>query len=343
MCYRLSTCLIAVVNFSFAAQAYEIETETVFLAKESTGQIQILSTADLNLFAPIIQSFQASGAGLDVIYTTVSSSEVLQAVVAEGEVFDLVVSSAMDLQTKLANDGFAVPTTGFAQELVPEWAKWRDSVFAFTQEPAAIVLSATAFEGLDIPRTRQDLISVLRAHPDRFRGRVGTYDIRSSGLGYLFATQDSRTSEVYWRLSEVFGQLDTRLYCCSSDMIEDVSSGTIAVAYNVLGSYARARTDLADQIVVIEPDDFTTVMLRSALIPRHAPNPEGAKAFLDHLLEQAWGDPAHNGFPYPTRDADSSDLSKYRPIRMGPGLLVFLDRFKRDQFLSAWQNAVLQQ
>lgn len=340
---RFSACVIALAHFSFAAQAYEIETETTFTAPNSIGQIKILSTADLNLFAPIIESFQASGAGLDVIYTTVSSSEVLQAVVVEGEVFDLVVSSAMDLQTKLANDGFAVPATGFAQDLVPDWAKWRDSVFAFTQEPAAIVLSAAAFQGLDIPRTRQDLISVLRAHPDRFQGRVGTYDIRNSGLGYMFATQDSRTSEVYWRLSEVFGQLETRLYCCSSDMIEDVSGGTIAVAYNVLGSYARARTDLADQIVVIEPDDFTTVMLRSALIPRRAPNPEGAKAFLDHLLEQAWGDPAQNGFPYPTYGADRDDVSKYRPIRMGPGLLVYLDRFKRDQFLDAWQNAVLQQ
>ena len=35
------------------------------------------------------------------------------------------------------------------------------------------------------------------------------------------------------------GQLETNLYCCSSDMIDDVVSGNIDIAYNVLGSYAN--------------------------------------------------------------------------------------------------------
>ena len=63
------------------------------------------------------------------------------------------------------------------------------------------------------------------------------------------------------------GNLGARLYCCSSDMIDDVASGRIAVAYNVLGSYAEARHDVADHIEIIQPSDFTTVMLRTALIP----------------------------------------------------------------------------
>lgn len=341
MRYCLFACL-ALFNVSFAVQAFEVESEISFPVRDGDTDIRILSTADIDLFAPIIESFQDANPSVGITYISVSSTEVLQAVVVEDLAFDLVVSSAMDLQTKLANDGYAMRINGTATSAVPDWAQWRDSVFAFTQEPAAIVLSKQAFDGLDLPTTRQDLIATLRANPDRFLGRLGTYDIRSSGLGYLFATQDSRTSEAYWRLTEVFGSLQTQLYCCSSDMIEDVSSGEIAVAYNVLGSYARARVDLAGTIAVIEPEDFTTVMLRTALVPKNAPNPEAALDFLAHLMTLAWANQDGDAFTFPNRGADLSDLSKLRPIRMGPGLLVYLDQFKREQFIAAWENAVLQ-
>lgn len=69
----------------------------------------------------------------------------------------------------------------------------------FTTEPAAIVLNTVAFDQLPVPATRQDLIEVLRTNADTFIGKVGTYDVRQSGLGYLFATQDARVSEPFWR------------------------------------------------------------------------------------------------------------------------------------------------
>ena len=31
-----------------------------------------------------------------------------------------------------------------------------------------------------------------------------------------------------------------------------------------------------------------------------------------------------------------------RPIRLGPGLLVFLDRLKRDSFLRSWEASITQ-
>ena len=323
------------------AAGFEIESDTRFAAPSGTtrDEVSILSTADIDLFAPIVQSFQQGAPDTDVRYVSVSSSEAMTAVVQDGAAFDLVISSAMDLQTKLANDGYAATPQTPATDLVPAWGKWRNSVFAFTQEPAAIVMSRAALEGFEIPRTRQDLITLMRDNPERFRNRVGTYDVRDSGLGYLFATQDSRTSESYWRLTEVLGSLGLRLYCCSSQMIEDVSAGKLALAYNVLGSYAAARDDVQDRIIILELEDFTTLMLRSVLALKNAPNPEGAEAFLAHLLRAAWDDPTGD-FPFP--NASGLGDTVRRPIRLGPGLLVFLDRFKRAQFLQAWEDAVIQ-
>ena len=325
-------------------QCFEIEHRQDFASPAGQSvMLQILSTADTDLFAPLIRSFQAANPKIAVTYHEVSSTELMRALQEEQAPYDIAVSSAMDLQTKLANDGLTLAHQSAATKLLPGWGKWRDHLFAFTQEPATIVISKKAFENIKIPQTRQDLISILRDNPKLFRGRVGTYDVRSSGLGYLFATQDARTSETFWRLAEVMGHLDIQLYCCSGAMIDDVSSGKIAVAYNVLGSYAMARSETKDIIQVIAPQDFTTVMLRTVLIPNTALNPVAAGKFVDHLIQAAWSAEPQSTYPFPdiNREQASSNTS-LRPIRMGPGLLVYLDGLKKRRFLKEWENAILQ-
>ncbi|MGX9355049.1 ABC transporter substrate-binding protein [Roseobacteraceae bacterium S113] len=293
--------------------------------------LRIISTTDNAVFAPVIAAFQTENPTTGVIYVEASSTEINREITA-GAKFDISISSAMDLQTKLANDGWTRSYVSDVTAAAPEWAVWRDAVFGFTQEPATIVLSRAAFDGIDIPRSRDALIALMRADPERFRGRIGTYDIHQSGLGYLFATQDSRTSETFWRLTERMGQLDVRLYCCSSEMIEDVRTGDIAIAYNVLGGYAPAATD---DIVIIEPEDYTSVMLRSAVILESSRAPEASERFIDHLMQQAW---VEGGALAPAL----TDTSNLRRIPFGPGLLVFLDRLKAAQFLSDWDSAVRQ-
>ena len=338
--YRRLFAALASIVFAAQVAAFEIESETDLPVANPTDTLRILSTADTQFFLPAIRSFQTAHPGVAIRYVTASSTEVVRAI-EEGASFDLVVSSAMDLQTKLANDGYAAPIDSSATQRVPDWAKWRNSVFAFTQEPATLVLSADAFQGLALPAHRQDLIETLRNNPERFMQRIGTYDIRDSGLGYLFATQDSRTSETFWRLTEVIGALSPRLYCCSSDMIDDVSSGKIAFAYNVLGSYARARSVSDPGLIIIEPSDYTSTMQRSILMLRDADAPDAAVRFVNHLLAETWDS---NGIMRDvlTLPAPEGNAANRQPIRLGPGLLVFLDQLKRAQFLESWENAVVQ-
>ena len=236
----------------------------------------------------------------------------------------------MDLQVKLANDGFAKTYKPNIDITIPSCSIWNNMIFGFTQEPAAIVISKTAFKHDHFPRTRQELINKLRENPDRFKRRMGTYDLRRSGLGYLFATQDARATETYWRLTEVMGQLETNLYCCSSNMIEDVVSGEIDIAYNVLGSYANNHP-LSDKYVVIYPSDMTTVMSRSMILPTSSGNERSAKLFIDHVLETVFVSSTE-------RTMYNLSLSTYEEnslnrIRLGPGLMVFLDQFKKQKFL----------
>ncbi len=333
---------LALILCALPGLAFEVEEHVHFPAANQTAELRVISTADADLFAPFVAAFQALNPSVAIDYYAVSSSEIMVALQDEGEHFDLAISSAMDLQIKLANDGLAQTYRSGATGTLPDWARWRHRVFAFTQEPATMVLSRADFADIALPRTRQALITALRDNPDRFQGRIGTYDVRESGLGYLFATQDGRTSETYWRLAQVMGGLQPRLYRSSSDMIEDVAAGRIAMAYNVLGSYAQVRQDLHDRIHIIAPEDFTTVMMRTVLIPSSAQYPDEAGLFIDHLIETAWrGGGGRFAFPGIT-PARLSENAALRPIQLGPGLLVYLDRLKRRQFLEEWEAAMVQ-
>ncbi len=324
------------------ATALEVEDHRLY---PGTGPdvVRILSTADLDVFEPFVERFQAANPDVGIDYTVASSADIHRAL-RDGAAFDLVLSSAMDLQFQLANDGFALSYRSPVTEALPDWARWRDLVFAFTAEPAVVVISTARFEGLPLPTTRQELIQILRDHPDRFQGAVGTYDVRRSGLGYLFATQEARSSDAFWRLSEVMGRLDPQLYCCSAQMIDDVAEGDLAVAYNVLGSYAAERLARDDGagMQIVEMEDFTNVMLRTALIPGAAENRDGAGAVLDALLAEGLRDDPDAWVLPPLRDASQAERQVFGPIRLGPALMVYLDPLNRRAFLESWENALEQ-
>lgn len=323
-----------------ALAAFEVEDQITYPAlSPETATLRIISTADRPAFEPILTAFQAQNPGLTIHYTIAGTSDVMQAIYDDRAPFDLVISSAMDLQTKLANDGFARSYRSSATDALPAWAKWRDQLFAFTMERAVLVLSTADFPTL--PATREALIATLRDAPAQFRGRVGTYDIARSGFGYLMATQDSRHSDSFWRLAEVMGSLDARLYRSSGDMIRAVASGELALAYNVLGSYAATQIGPSDAIRIVELSDHVNVMLRTALIPSWAANPSSAEAMIDFLttLKSRPSITSASGLP-PINSAALASNPALRPVRLGPGLLVFLDRLKRDTFLRNWHSAV---
>lgn len=339
---RFAVLLLALLacHWPAAAASFEIE-EHRWIGPADGIPLRVISTTDTHILAPLIDSFLRQNPGAAVDYTVANSSQVMKAILAGGQKFDVALSSAMDLQTKLANDGYTRPHQSAATARIPPWGEWRGHVFAFSLEPASIVVSADSFKGQPVPRTRQDLVALLRAEPERFHGKVGTYDVSLSGLGYLFATQDARTSETYWRLMEVIGSLRPKLYCCSGSMIESVASGDILVAYNVLGSYARARKDLADRIIVIDPGDYTHLMMRSAVLLRGGTRPELAQAFVDHLVTAGWSRPPAPDYPFnQPPEPLAGTASPHRPIQLGPGLLVYLDAEKRRRFMAEWFSAV---
>lgn len=327
---------LILVFFCHAAGAQDWEDQQIFNEAGATTTLRIISSTDTDLFAPVIEAFVDQNRDMAIAYLVTGTANIDRRFRKTPEAFDIVISSAMDLQFKLTNDGYALRLESVAH---PPWAQWRQSLFAFTSEPAAIVINRAAFEGLPIPQSRQELVEALRTRPDVFRGRIGTYDVRQSGLGYLFATQDARASETFWRLMEVMGGLDVQLYCCSGEMIDDLTDGTIAVAYNVLGSYAEARVEGRDSLEIILPSDFPTTMMRTAFVSRASVEREAAERFLQFLVTYQ-SNPTDPARPLPSLN-DRENGTERATIALEPALMTFLDTLKRNKFLSEWENALI--
>ncbi|MFO1149695.1 MAG: extracellular solute-binding protein [Alsobacter sp.] len=322
---------------------------TDYPASQASGATLVIAGAtDRQQFDPVIRDFQASRPGIGVTYVELDTGD-LQRRFLEGAIRprpDLLISSAADLQVKLANDGYALRHESEATRRLPAWARWRSEVFGFTFEPAVIVLNPDLVAPAERPASRLALAQLLERNVHRFAGKVATYDIATSGVGHLLAAQDSQVSSLFWRLATALGSAGVRLHCCSGEMIDLVESGDYAIAYNVLGSYAAARKAAGARIEIVMPSDYTLVLSRTMLIPRSAPRPDLAGAFIDHVLSPEGQKVVAEQAGLGSVMTGETDLSKasvkgpLQPIAVGPWLLAFLDQQRRSRFLQTWLQIV---
>lgn len=298
---------------------------------------------------PFITAFEAAKPDIDVIYVSLEPGQIYQAASDAKELgIDLIVSISSDLQMKIVNDGYALTHSSPQTEALPGWANWGDAVFGFTFEPAVIVYNPSMISREEVPRTHVALAQMLERQPRRFNGRVITYDIERSAVGYLLATNDQFISSNFWRLVGAMASVDVTLAQSSFEMLEAVSSGQASLAYNVLGSHAYARRAFDDGVRVVVPDDFVIVLTRSMVIPVGAERPDLAGAFIDFALSEkgqevaagamAFGAIVGDFDGYTLESISARGLGAIQPVEIGPVMLSGLDMLRRQNFLTSWRN-----
>jgi ABC-type Fe3+ transport system substrate-binding protein len=262
-----------------------------------------------------------------------------------------IEGSALDLQIKLVNDGYAAAYKSTETDALPAWANWRNEAFGFTYEPAVMIFNKALAPQLAEVTTRFELARHLTDDVGTLKNRVVTYDPERSGLGFLFGTHDAIQSEDFWCLARSLGDMGVDLETSSAAMINKVASGEALIAYNVLGSYAKARARDNPDLAITLPRDYCLVMSRIAVIARTARNPGAAGLFIDFLLSRDGQELiAGPATLYSLRTDIQGELTAATlhrdaqgpliPINLGPGLLVYLDRLKRQGFLERWRRAM---
>ncbi|CAM3590164.1 Sensor protein QseC [Bordetella sputigena] len=328
-------------------------TVTRFPAPQPPGRLLVIAgTTDTPAAAPVIVAFQASQPDVTVEYREMGSRELYEATVA-GRLrdADILISSAADLQIRLANDGYAMRYDAPGAERLPPWAVWRDEVFGFAFEPAVIVYNPRRFNEGTVPRSRQELLRLLETDRAQLHGRVGTYDISRSSVGQLLAEEDEQVSSNFWGLTNALGQVGARLSATTAEILNAIENDELDLGYNVLGSYALARQAAGRRIGVIFPQDYVLVLPRSAMIARQAPQPALGRAFIDWLLSPAGQNEISNvsglgpmvddgGAGRGGEAALARSQGIVQPVVLGPALLVGLDRQRNARFVQNWTRLV---
>jgi iron(III) transport system substrate-binding protein len=320
-------------------------------AARDEGKVVVYSTTDASAVAALIRDFELAYPGVKVDYNDLNSAELhnryLAETLAKRPSADVLWSSAMDLQIKLANDNFAARYRSPEAPSLPEWAVWRDEAFGTTFEPAVFVYSKRFVTGADIPQTHADFLKLITTQRDKYAGNVTTYDVTKSAVGFLFATQDSRVQGGFWDLVKALGANAVELESSTSVMVQRIAAGKDYLGYNLIGSYALTRARRDPSIGVVLPKDYTLVMSRIALLSKTASHPNAARLWLDYLLSRRGqtvlssrselfsirGDVAGEFTAATLRQTLGTSL---KAITVGPALLVFLDQSKQGEFLRRW-------
>ncbi|NYT78677.1 extracellular solute-binding protein [Alcaligenaceae bacterium] len=328
------------------------DTITRYPAAHAGTTLTIAGSTDTVLFAPLALAFQKSQPDVELVYHELGTRQLYEQTVANAlPQADVLISSAVDLQIKLANDGYALRHVSEYVHRLPSWAVWRSEVFGFTFEPIVLVYNLSRFSEETVPRSRQALLSLLEQDPVDMRGRIGTYDIAVSSVGHLLAVQDATLSSNFWGLANAFGQVEIQLEANTIDILDKIESGQLYLGYNVLGSYAMARKAAGHALGIVVPQDYVLVLSRAALIARSTAHPQLAATFLDWLLSPEGQKVAANqaglgaitatntekGYP---GDPFMLSQSIVQPIALTPALLVGLDQQRHSRFLKNWKRLV---
>ncbi len=347
-----------VVAFASAAQAelppgYPADYQKIVDAAKKEGKLVVYGATDSKATAPLIKDFNVLYPGISVEYNDMNSTEVynrfISEVAAGGNTADAMWSSAMDLQMRLASDGYALKYKSVEAPKLPGWAMWDDMAYGTTFEPAAIVYNKRLVDAKEVPQTHADFAKLILQ--PKFKDKVTTYDIEKSGVGFLFMTQDARENTKFLELENAFGEAKVRVQSSTGTMMERISSGENLIGYNVLGSYALVRAKTDPSIGVVLPKDYTLILSRVLFINKAAKNVNAAKLWLDYLLSQRGQTIIANDSKLYAIRADvkgettSAELTKQigaanvKPVPVHPLILQFLGPAKRMAFLKQWKES----
>ena len=324
-------------------------------AAHKEGKLSIYGTTDAAEAGPMLDAFRKEYPFIALEYADQNSTELYNKFVAEAAAnsgtADLLWSSAMDLQVKLVNDGYAQPYQTTERKALPDWAVWKDQAFGITAEPIAIVYNTRLLPEAEVPRSHADLLRLVTEQKAKYQGKITSYDPERSGVGFLFITQDAQQdADGTMKLARALGAAGAKLYTSSGAMMERIQSGEHLIGFNMIGSYAVTRRAKDPTMGVVLPKDWALVMSRVAFIPKSARNPASAKLMLDFMLSRAGQTALAASNMGPVRmdmeGADGGgmlagyDRSKLRPIPVDQELLGYLDQTKRLRFLRDWGRAL---
>jgi iron(III) transport system substrate-binding protein len=356
----ISAALAALAAACVGAQAqvpagYPADYAQTIAAAKKEGKVVIYSALDTKAAQPLIKDFNALYPDIKVEYNDMNSTELYNRFIAEvasGQGSpDIMWSSAMDLQVKLVDDGQAATYASPEAAKLPKWAVYKNQAYGTTYEPAVFIYNKRLVSADEVPADHAAFAKLINTKVDKFKGKVTTYDIEKSGVGFMFVVQDTKYFPAMKDIERGFGATSYKVYSSTGNMLEKVSSGEHLLGYNVLGSYALVRAKKDANLGVVLPKDFTLVLSRVMFIGKAAKNPNAARLWTDYILSQRGQKLIGSDVElFSMRDDVEAEYTAaklnqqlggvVKPIPVGKEITEYLDSKKRLDFIGQWKAAV---
>ena len=257
----------------------------------------------------------------------------------------------MDLQVKLVDDGQALAYKSPEVAKLPGWSVYKNQAYGTTYEPAVFIYNKRLVGADEVPADHAAFAKLINTKVDKFKGKVTTYDIEKSGVGFMFVVQDTKYFPGMKDIEKGFGATSYRVYSSTGNMLEKVSSGEHLLGYNVLGSYALVRAKKDANLGVQLPKDYTLVLSRVMFIGKAAKNPNAAKLWVDYILSQRGQKLIGSDVElFSIRDDVEAEYTAaklnqqmggtVKPIPVSAEITQMLDSKKRLEFIGAWKATV---
>jgi iron(III) transport system substrate-binding protein len=322
-------------------------------AAKSEGKVSVYAPIDAAVMGQFIDDFQSLYPEIKVEYTDLNTNVIYNRFISEvagGQASaDVVWSSALDLQMKLASDGYALQYESPEVAKLPSWVSWEGQAFGTSFEPFVFVYNKRLLAENLVPKDHDEMFALLSSN-EAVRGKVGGQNIETSGLAFYAITQDATHYANFDAIPTALGKAKARFYTSVGEIMESIGSGENVIAYNVGASYANRSSKTNPDIGIVYPSDYIAVLSRIAILNAQAAQPNAAKLFLDYLLSPRGQSIMASANLFSLRsDVDSpqsagaleaANPGKLRPPVVGPDLLKYLDPAARIQFLEAWKTAL---
>lgn len=340
---------------ALAQQARPASDPQVVEAAKKEGRLIIYSSTDQSSAQALLDDFRKLYPFIQIEYNDLGTQAIYDRFVSEtaagASSADLLWSSAMELQVKLANEGYALPYDSPEAKNWPANARLGNLAYGTTLEPAVVVYNKRFLKPEEVPTTREGLARLLQE--PRMRGRVATWDPERSAVGFTFLKAEYDRFPAFQDLARAFGKAQAALYSSTGAAFEKVISGEHYLAYGFFGSYALLRQRTVKDLGIAYLTDGTVAIQRVAFINKRAAHPNAAKLFLDYLLSlRGQNLMAYTALIFARRETVVGEATpqalykavggkdKVYAIPVSTEILKNLDPAERMRFLTFWRQAV---
>lgn len=275
-----------------APAGYPTGYNEIVAAAQREGSLLIYSIMSPENWRPVIQGFSQRYPGIRVETLDLPNTrDVFERYLAErstnSRTGDLLATAEPAGWIELSRRGEVLEYKSPEDDAWPAWGKPLPGVYTCSSDPLVFIYNKMLVPDAQAPKTFAEFVERARANARTWRGKITSYGVHNSGLGYSGNYAFARKhGDQAWQWFQQLAELQPRWERSGGPMTEKVTSGEYVMGWFVsaitflprLNDPARARI-LGWNFI----GDGQPVVLRGVAVPKGSRNPNAAKLMLDYI------------------------------------------------------------